>query len=91
VCAVAKHFDSDTIPPIELNGIEISTRREYLPVHRLSNVHGNVLVAGKKNEVMKKMHLFFELRPTVSVLSIPETKTYVYPSMQNCVGIKFEW
>jgi hypothetical protein len=46
---------------------------------------------GKKNEVMKKMHLFFELRPTVSVLSIPEAKTYVYPSMQNCVGIKFNW
>ena len=46
---------------------------------------------GKKNEVMKKMHLFFELRPTVSVLSIPEAKTYVYPSMQNCVGVKFEW
>ena len=46
---------------------------------------------GKKNEVMKKMHLFFELRPTISALSIPETKTYVYPSMQNCVGIKFTW
>jgi hypothetical protein len=46
---------------------------------------------GKKNEVMKKMHLFFELRPTISVLSIPETKTYAYPSMQNCVGVKFEW
>jgi hypothetical protein len=46
---------------------------------------------GKKNEVMKKIHLFFELRPTISVLSIPETKTYVYPSMQNCVGLKFEW
>jgi hypothetical protein len=46
---------------------------------------------GKKNEVMKKIHLFFELRPTVSVLSIPETKTYVYPSIQNCIGVKFEW
>jgi hypothetical protein len=46
---------------------------------------------GKKNEVLRKMHLFFELRPTISVLTIPETKTYVYPSMQNCVGLKFEW
>lgn len=46
---------------------------------------------GKKNEVMKKMHLFFELRPTISALRIPETKTYVYPSMQNCMGIKFTW
>ena len=53
LCAVAMHVDSDTIRPIELNGIEISTRREYLPVHRLSNVHGNVLVAGKKNEVIE--------------------------------------
>ena len=52
-CAEAKHFDSDTIPPIELNGIEISTRREYPAVHRLANVHGNVLVAGKKNEVIE--------------------------------------
>ncbi len=53
LCAVAMHVDSDTIPPIELNGIEISIRREYPAVHRLANVHGNVLVAGKKNEVIE--------------------------------------
>ncbi len=46
---------------------------------------------GKKNEVMKRTHLFFELRPTISVLSIPETKTYVNPSMQNSFGLKIEW
>lgn len=45
--------DSDTIPPLELSGVEISTERSILPVHRLPNVHGNVLVAGKKNEVIE--------------------------------------
>lgn len=46
---------------------------------------------GKKNEFMKQMHLFFELRPTVSALNIPEIRTFVYPSLQNSIGVKFEW
>jgi Fe(3+) dicitrate transport protein len=49
----AASFDSDTIPPLELSGVEIATERVLLPVHRLPNVHGNILVAGKKNEVIE--------------------------------------
>jgi Fe(3+) dicitrate transport protein len=45
--------DSDTIPPLEISGVEISTERITLPMHRLPNVHGNILVAGKKNEVIE--------------------------------------
>ncbi len=49
----AFHSESDTIPPIELSGIEITTERAILPMHRMPNVHGNILVAGKKNEVIE--------------------------------------
>lgn len=45
--------ESDTIPPIQLSGVEISTVRVILPVHRMPNVHGTILVAGKKNEVIE--------------------------------------
>ena len=49
----AMNVDSDTIPRLELSGVEISTQRTILPMHRLPNVHGNILVAGKKNEVIE--------------------------------------
>ena len=51
--ANAVHIESDTIPSLTLKGVEIVTQRVLLPVHRLSNVHGNILVAGKKNEVIE--------------------------------------
>jgi Fe(3+) dicitrate transport protein len=44
---------SDTIPQIQLSGVEIVTERIVLPVHRLPNVHGVTLIAGKKNEVIE--------------------------------------
>ena len=44
---------SDTIPQIQLSGVEITTERVVLPVHRLPNVHGLTLIAGKKNEVIE--------------------------------------
>lgn len=50
---MANPYDSDTIPPLVLSGVEISTQRTILPVHRLPNVHGNILIAGKKNEVIE--------------------------------------
>jgi Fe(3+) dicitrate transport protein len=49
----ALNSDSDTIPPIQLSGVEIATQRIVLPMHRLPNVHGSILVAGKKNEVIE--------------------------------------
>jgi Fe(3+) dicitrate transport protein len=44
---------SDTIPQIQLSGVEIVTERTVLPVHRLPNVYGVILTAGKKNEVIE--------------------------------------
>jgi Fe(3+) dicitrate transport protein len=49
----AGSYDSDTIPPIEISEVEIVTQRTILPVHRLPNMHGTVLTAGKKNEVIE--------------------------------------
>lgn len=42
----------DTIPVIELKGIEISTARAPQAMSRLPEVYGQVIVAGKKNEVI---------------------------------------
>jgi Fe(3+) dicitrate transport protein len=42
----------DTIPVIELKGIEISTVRAPQAMSRLPQVYGMVIVAGKKNEVI---------------------------------------
>jgi Fe(3+) dicitrate transport protein len=44
---------SDTIAPIQLSGVEIVTERTVLPIHRMPNVHGLTLIAGKKNEVIE--------------------------------------
>jgi len=44
---------SDTIPPIQLKGVEIVTERTVLPMHRMANVHGTIIIAGKKNEVIE--------------------------------------
>lgn len=96
-------WDSEQIT--DTNGNYISTQSVYNALNVNRQVYQNKMGymaalyvpigvdfrLGKKNEVMQKMHLFFELRPTISVLNIPETKTYVYPSMQNCMGIKFTW
>ena len=51
--ASSEYACSDTIPQIQLGGVEIVTERIVLPMHRLPNVHGVTLIAGKKNEVIE--------------------------------------
>lgn len=43
---------------------------------------------GKKREFWKRTHLFFELRPGINSISIPELRTFTNPSMQYGFGIK---
>lgn len=43
---------------------------------------------GKKNEFLKKIHLFYDLRSSVNVTSIPELQTLTSVSMQHGLGIR---
>lgn len=53
----------------------------YLPV-------GVDFRIGKKREFWKRTHLFFELRPGINSVSIPELRTLTNPSMQYGFGLK---
>ena len=44
---------------------------------------------GKKGELCKRTHLFYELRPNISITSIPELRTYASTNIQHGIGLKF--
>lgn len=46
---------------------------------------------GKKKDFWNQLHLFTEMRPSLTMLSMPETKTYVVPGIQNTAGFKVHW
>ena len=43
---------------------------------------------GKKREFLKRMHIYFEARPSVNIISIPELRTYAYTSIPLLLGLK---
>jgi len=46
---------------------------------------------GNKKTIWKKMHLFYELRPGLNIISIPELRTITNVNLQQGIGIKFSW
>ncbi len=44
---------------------------------------------GKKRDIWKQLHIFAELRPGISINSIPELRTSASGSIQNTFGIKY--
>lgn len=46
---------------------------------------------GKNNEFWKRLHLFYEIRPMVSIATIPEWNTLTQFSFTQGVGIKIKW
>jgi hypothetical protein len=44
---------------------------------------------GKKRDLWKHLHLFAELRPGISINSIPELRTMASGSIQNTIGVKY--
>lgn len=46
---------------------------------------------GKKNEFWKRMHLFYEARPGVNALIIPELTTLLNGSIQQGIGLRVSW
>lgn len=46
---------------------------------------------GKKREFWKRTHLFYELRPSINITSIPELRTTINPSLQHGLGLRVSW
>ncbi len=46
---------------------------------------------GHKREYLKNLHLFSEIRPALNVVVVPETRTYIFPTIQSTVGVKWCW
>lgn len=46
---------------------------------------------GKEKAFWNQLHLFTEMRPSLTLLGIPETKTYAIPGIQNTAGFKVHW
>lgn len=46
---------------------------------------------GKKREFWKQIHMFYELRPGVNTLSIPELGKMTSATLQQGLGIKIQW
>lgn len=46
---------------------------------------------GNKREYLKNLHLFSEIRPALNVVVVPETRTYIFPTIQSTIGVKWCW
>jgi len=46
---------------------------------------------GKKNEFWKQLHFFYETRPGVSIIVIPEIRTLANISAQHALGLRVSW
>jgi hypothetical protein len=52
---------------------------------------GAELRLGNKKEFWKNIRVFGEIRPSLNFIHVPETRTYVFPSIQNALGVKVSW
>jgi hypothetical protein len=46
---------------------------------------------GNKRTYLMNLHLFSEVRPTLNWLYVPETRMYVFPTIQSTVGLRWWW
>lgn len=44
-----------------------------------------------KKEFWQRVHLFYEIRPTLNMTSIPELRTITNPALQHGIGLKVQW
>ncbi|MGB0807307.1 MAG: hypothetical protein ACPGRC_11500 [Salibacteraceae bacterium] len=44
-----------------------------------------------KSEFWQRVHLFYEMRPSLEMISIPELSTYTTVAWQHGFGIKVQW
>ena len=46
---------------------------------------------GNKREYLKNLHLFSEIRPALNWVYVPETRSYIFPTVQSTMGVKWCW
>ena len=46
---------------------------------------------GQKREYLKNLHLFSEIRPALNYVHVPETRGYLFPTVQSTLGVKWCW
>lgn len=46
---------------------------------------------GKKNEFWKHIHLFYDIRPGLNIMAIPELGTFANVSIQHGLGFRYSW
>jgi hypothetical protein len=46
---------------------------------------------GKKNEFLRNVYLFYELRPGLSLLNIPETSVYAKTFLHHSIGLRIQF
>lgn len=46
---------------------------------------------GKQNEFWKQVHLFYEIKPGINMVSVPELKTFSAGSMEQGMGVRISW
>jgi hypothetical protein len=46
---------------------------------------------GKKREFWQRTHLFYELRPSINMTSIPGLQTFTNATIQQGIGVKVSW
>jgi hypothetical protein len=46
---------------------------------------------GKKREFMNRLHLFAEVRPSMTITSIPSLKTQLTPNITSSLGLRIVW
>ena len=76
-------FDGDHYTE-SANNENVIVFNAYIPLgvgFRISNNH----------EIFKHMHLFYEIRPSVHVTSVPELRTFTNPAIQHGIGVKVQW
>lgn len=60
------------------------TAAAYLPI-------GWDFRVGQKREYLKNLHFFSEIRPTLNYVRVPETRGYLFPTIQSTMGLKWCW
>lgn len=60
------------------------TTAAYLPL-------GIDFRVGQKREYLKNLHVYSEIRTALNYIQVPETRGYLFPTVQSTLGVKWCW
>jgi hypothetical protein len=81
------HFSYDQVDFYETEYYHNKTNYGY----SLYSTLGIDLKIGNKSTFWNRVHLLYEARPGITILSVPELGTISKPSLQHGFGIKISW